>query len=463
MTSTFLRAGTAMVLVLASVPAAQAATCTVVGSSITCTEPLSDPIASDLNDVTVTIDAGASVDNADDSISAIALGGDNATVINNGDVNQNADDEYAITGAGSGLTVQNTGNITSGDRGIEMIGGENLTVINSGTITSVRQAVRSGVPGATVQNTGTITASEGRAVQVRGNGVTIVNDGQLIGGEEVVEGRGDFNLTNNGTIRLIDPAIEDEDGVQFAGGMVLNTGSITGSDDGIDLDEGVVTNTAGATILSTGPGSSGIDIDEVYEDLITVRQNTTVTVNNAGLIEGNFAIGADEAATNDIVIENSGTLRGRSGTSLNMAPGQGVVTVALLEGSVIEGDASFGSSNDMVLVDALFSGSLINAGGTFWGSDGEDTFAYEGTFDFGDITAFAQDGDTVSLAFTGEAGPISGIFNSFEFWSLGGETYSTSDVAARVGGGMTPVPLPAGFALLLTALGGLAVARRRAA
>ncbi len=266
-------------------------------------------------------------------------------------------------------------------------------------------------------------------------------------------------------IRLIDPFIEDEDGVQFAGGTVLNTGSIVGSDDGVDMDEGTVTNTSTGEIISTGPDGSGIDIDEIYDDGIVERQNATVKVVNAGLIEGNAAIGSDDAATNDVMIENSGTLRGRSGTSLRMAPNQGKVTLDILAGSIIEGDAAFGSADDSVIVNQLFSGELISGGGMLFGSDGVDTFTYQSAaFDFADITTFDQQGDAVELVFNGVAGVVSGMFNSFEFWTFGGQQYSTDEVSRLVSDNdVAPVPLPAGFALLLTAFGGLVATRRRRA
>ena len=281
---------------LAALPVTAATCGSTASGGILCTAPVNDPVASDAPGATVTVAAGASVASDDAAATPVALTGGGASVENDGVITQFADDDaYAITGAGEGLSISNRGRISSGDRGIEMLSGSDLSVINAagGLIESRRQGVRSAedVPGAYLENAGTIRATEGRAAQLRSFGATLVNTGDLLGGEEVVEARGYFTLENRGTIRLIDETVEDEDGVQFASGTARNWGTIRGTDDGIDVDEGLIENYADGEIISLAPDAndnSGIDVDEVYDDegINPIRPSGALTIRNAGLVEG---------------------------------------------------------------------------------------------------------------------------------------------------------------------------------
>ncbi|MGB3246908.1 MAG: VPLPA-CTERM sorting domain-containing protein [Sulfitobacter sp.] len=457
--------GTAMALALLVCAPAQAATCTTLGAVITCGEVNSDPVASPDNGVSVVIEGGASVLSADRDATAVALTGNNVTVQNAGTITQSdtRNNGYAITGTGAGLTVDNVGTIESGDRAIEMLSGSGLRVLNhtGAAITARRQTIRSleGVTGAYVENDGTISSADGRALQLRGNGATVINRGDLIGGEEVVEARGDFTLENYGNIYLNDPLIEDEDAVQFASGQVDNYGSITGSDDGIDMDEGVVVNHVGgiirSTALDTNP-NSGIDIDEVFDDGITERANGLVKIVNMGLIEGPTAIGTDDAATNEIQVFNTGTLLGRGGTAIRLAGGQGNSELHLAGASQVIGDVLFGGGDDLVSIGTITSGLLAN--GIFSGGLGVNSVLFDG-FDLMDITSFMVDGNEVALSFLSSGDILTGTFFDFDTWTVGNINYSTAALFAAVS--PSQVPLPAGLPLLLACLGALGLARRR--
>ncbi|GHF53433.1 VPLPA-CTERM sorting domain-containing protein [Seohaeicola zhoushanensis] len=455
---------TTTALALCAAAPALAATCTPVGAGFTCTVLGSDPILSTANGATVTVQSGASVVSIDDKVTPVAMQGDNATVLNDGLIEQADTAGFAITGEGTGLKVVNAGQIKSGGRSIVMLSGSGLEVINQAgaTIESRQQTIRAeeNITNTRVENWGTISATDGRALQLRAEGSTVINHGLLTGGEEVVEARGGFHLENYGTIKLNDEAnIVDEDGVQFAGGTVLNAGMIRGTDDGIDMDEGTVTNTATGRIISLAPDAndnSGIDIDEVYEDGVNPnRQNGTVKIVNAGLIEGPSAIGADDAATNSVEIENAGTLRGRGDLAIRLAPVQGDSKLTVLAGSEIFGGIRFGSGNDQVIVDALFGGAI--ADGVIDGGLGLNTALFAG-FQLDDLLSFSLKDGLVSLAFLDDEREVSGLFRNFTYWELDGTRYSTEALASAA----TPVPLPAGLPLLLAGLGGLALLRRRA-
>lgn len=466
MKRTSLLAGTAMAIALMGGVSAQAATCGITATQILCSAPDGDPIVSLVDDIEVVVEDTASVVSNGEDETTVALGGDGVTIENAGLI-ENTNTEkggYAITGSGDGMTVTNTGTIASGDRGIEMLDGSGLNVINQagGTITARRQTVRSGVdtPGARVENHGTIFSSEGRALQLRSFGATVINYGNLIGAEEVVEARGNFTLENHGIIALSDPSIEDEDGVQFASGTVNNYGLIAGSDDGIDLDEGLIVNHLSGVIRSTSatPDShsdSAIDIDPEYEDGINpVRASGSVEIINRGLIEGPRAIGADDAATNKVTITNSGTLRGRLGTAVQLAPGQGDSRVNLLGESRIYGDVLFGGGDDVVSISTITSGLLSDD--VFDGGLGMNSVIFTDT-GLSAFATFIAAGDTVKLSFLSDGDTLFGSFVGFSSWSVEGHVYTTDELSRA----LAPVPLPAALPMLLVALGGIAAVRRR--
>lgn len=454
-----------------STAVAQAATCNGLGTTgILCPAGTNDPFVSSADATIVIVGNGATVENVATDGTAVAMKGNDAqvTVDAGGEITNADPDEggYAITGGGSpdttdhGLAVLNNGLISSTDRGIAMLGGSDLYVENgvNGRIETREQAVRSqDATGAEVINHGVIQATKGRALQLRGNGASVTNHGTLIGGEEVIEARGDFSLLNTGSIRLYDESVLDEDGVQFAGGTVINRGSIRGTDDGIDMDEGLVQNASGAVIMSVlADGGNGVDVDEVYDDGIIERQNGTVRIENAGLIQGAQAVGSADDATNSIQIVNSGILRGTgaAGRAVGMASGQGDSSIDILSGSVIEGDVVFGQGNDRVSVLSGFDGLL--ATGVFQGGMGTNVAVFE-AFGLDDVLSFANIGNAWSIALDNGTDAVTGRFADFGTWTFGTTSYTTAELQAA----MPAVPLPAGFLLLGSALGAVALRRRR--
>lgn len=434
------------------------------GGSFVCDQADSAPIV--LQDQErAQVNSGASVVSDDDDVPPVTLNGDGASVyVTPNGVIENKDDRgQAVLGRGDNNAIDNDGRIISGDRGIVMEGGSNLRVNNDGVIQSRRQAIRAGTdsPGAYVVNRGLIQSDEGRALQLRSYGATVLNYGTLLGAEEVVEARGNFRLENYGTIRISDPTIEDEDGVQFAGGSVHNEGLIEGTDDGIDLDEGTIFNGARGVIRSLAPDendNSGIDVDEVYKDGVNPKRAPgTVRITNEGLIEGPSAIGTDPASTSSLEITNSGRLVGRGGTSVRMAEGQGASSIVLRDTSTVVGDILFGNGNDRLSVVNLTSGTLVD--GVINGRGGVDIADFTG-YNLLDFSGFAAQGNAVSFNFVSAGQSYAATFLNFESWVIGTVTYDVAGLRAAIGN-PAPVPLPAGLPLLLLGLGGLSVLRRR--
>ena len=458
---------TTALLALALPGLAQAASCTSAISGgnpvLICDTPASDPVSDASDNLTVFVTAAGSVESSDRDDTTLELDGTNVTVENMGTISISDDrkNANAITSLGENLTVNNTGTISSGDRAIHALDGfvGGLTVHNSGTITSRRQTIRTeeAAPGSYIENDGLISSLEGRAIQVRGQGSTVINRGTIEGGEEVIEARDDFTLYNYGSIRLRDD-IEDEDGTQLASGQVYNYGLIQGSDDGVDIDEGEIFNYATGRIISTGAEGAGIDVDGEFDNSRdTPRPANPLLVENAGYIEGRYAIGADEAATSEITVINSGTLYGRSGRAVDFAPGQGNSAIKLTGNSSVIGDILYGAGDDLLTIDSLTSGTIST--GVIDGSDGFDTVDLA-SYLMADLLSFELDGDLVDLTLQTSNGVVAGQFLNFEFWSFGdGSEYSTAGLASLYS--VSQVPLPAGLPLLVTAFGGLIIARRR--
>jgi hypothetical protein len=454
--------------------------------TLTCTGTDGAPIDDGTDNLSVTVESDAEL--VDDD-RPVELTGSDQLLTNLGLIESVNDD--AVRGKGANLRVDNAGTIDGGDRGIRLqddADGFTLNNLAEGEIFAIEQAVRldndDALTNATITNDGLIQSTSGRAIQSRGPGGTVINNGTLRGGEEVVEAREDFTIVNSGTIALngLDwdaatqtwtntGATDDEDGVQFASGDLDNSGVILGTDDGIDTDEGTITNRAGGVIVSTGAagdpldGGSGIDVDALFEPTVGAdRPAGSLTIENAGYIEGINAIGTDPgsetepSSTSELTILNSGTLRGRSGTAIQMAPGQGNSSLTLSGDSEIFGDVIFGGGDDLLSVGDVASGPLINS--VFDGGAGDNTVQFT-ELALADVASARFGAEQISLSLTTEDGLISGDFRNFGFWQFGSDDALATSALRSALPQAVVVPLPAGLPLLITALGGLAWLRRR--
>ncbi|MCF7979158.1 MAG: hypothetical protein K9L82_14300 [Chromatiaceae bacterium] len=450
--------------------------------TLTCTATANGNIDDDQNNLSVTVESDAQIVRTEGR--PVQLGGSDQSVDNQGLIESGDDD--AIRGTGANLMIDNSGTIRGGDRGIRLQDdADGFTLINreTGQIFAPEQAVRldngDALENANITNHGLIESTNGRAIQSRGPGGTVLNHGTLRGGEEVVEAREDFTIENHGTIAIrglewdattyswtIDGLIatDDEDGVQFASGTADNHGVILGTDDGIDLDEGRVHNHATGVIVSTGSagdslnGGSGIDVDALFEPTLDDdRAAGPLTIINEGYIEGVRAIGTDVASTSEITIENSGTLLGRSGTAIELAPDQGNSSLLLTGNSEIFGDVIFGGGDDLLTVEGLTSGSLINS--LFDGGAGNNSVIFN-DYLLSDLLSFDITNDLIdlSLGITNNS-VMSGQFRNFGTWSFSSDgSFSTQEIASRF---MTPVPTPAILPLFLLGLAGIWASRVR--
>lgn len=323
------RAATALLLVFASAPSAADAQSACApaapgnGERILCSGEGSGIRARNLDDAVFEIDETARIDGVDGQAFEFnervvfsnagrligrddhaVQGRDFSTVINTGTL---------ITyGDGDGINIDhrssatNHGRIEAADDGIQVE--EDSVVVNHGVILSTDK----GIQGA--------------------RGTRVTNHGEIVAGSEGVEvNEADAVVFNHGSIRSEDDAVNVGENAH-----VVNTGTIlvTGPQDGIDLDSGLVENSG--TIRALG-GEDGIDFDP--------SPNASRVV-NTGLIEGAHAIYADPLDEGAQTVENSGILRGLSGVAVDL--GRGDDRLILLEGSRVEGAIEMGEGHDVV-------------------------------------------------------------------------------------------------------------------
>ncbi|KKN49000.1 hypothetical protein LCGC14_0647090 [marine sediment metagenome] len=452
--------------------------------TLLCSAADSNNIDDSRDNLSVTVANSAEV--VDKKDRPVQLKGSNQSLYNYGLIESGDDD--AIRGKGANLTIDNSGTIIGGDRGIRLQDkANNFTLINreTGKIVSENQAIRldndAELENAHITNYGAIESEKGRAIQSRGPGTTVINHGTLRGNEEVIEAREDFTLENHGTIALNGlswdagtktwtntGATNDEDGVQFASGTADNYGVILGTDDGVDIDEGKVHNHATGVIVSTGTasdpldGGNGIDIDPLFEPTKgDERVAGPLTIVNEGYIEGVNAIGADEASTAEVTIKNSGTLVGRSGNAIKLAPNQGDSSLTLSGNSKINGNVIFGSGDDSVIIDGLTPTSGMLSSGIFDGGLGTNSIIFD-DFSISDILSFEISDALIYLSLgVGSNELLSGKFTNFSSWTFGKDgTFSTQELASQFSN-PSAVPLPAALPLFAFGLIGMWAGRKR--
>jgi hypothetical protein len=480
---------TASSVIALGVATTAASACTISATTATCAPGNNPPLTSSLNNLTVEVGSTAEIVTSNE---ALTLGGDDQTVNNAGNLESTARD--GIRSTGDRLTVNNDGTIEAAGRGIRFrTGATGGTVVNgaTGSIKADDRAIAadsdtfggegSSVENVSVTNHGSIESTGARALQLRGKGTTVINHGSMTGAQEVIEGRLDFTLENHATGSIvIKDGVTDEDGVQYASGTVKNWGLIQGSDDGIDVDEGTITNYAGGEIISKPSDTdldragNAIDADDVLQDPAIAPANQAqaglLRIVNEGLIKGPRAISADANRKGRIEVENTGILQGVDGVTIptlnsaavDFALGMAGSLVKLSGESKVIGSVRMTDADDVVEIGSLTSGVLmenITDGiiAVFDGRDGTDHVDLS-AYALTDIASLGFDGTDAVLRLLTAGGLVQGTFLNFEFWKVGETTYSTAELAE-----LRPVPVPAGLPLLGAGLAGLWLLRRRRA
>lgn len=282
----------------------------------------------------------------------------------------------AISATSRGIDVNqvsraNTGSIdigadvTAGTGIYSFNGVYDITVASGATVTGTAALGGSGVgygifatnnPG-TVTNSGTIraTGTGGIGVYLNGDGVITNNASGLISGATGVQLDNLGTLTNAGTVTGMAGV-----GLQNFGGTTTNTGSITGTTDGIR-------NTANVFNLNNTGGSITGGANGVYVTGGILRLANTGTIQTTGGIAGAGLAGVRLASTLTVqnqTITNSGTISGGSdathGYGIDVEDGIAVITNQ-------SGGLITGGTGAIRLANANASTVTLNSGSTVMG------------------------------------------------------------------------------------------------
>ncbi len=244
-------------------------------------------------------------------------------------INAGAND-FPITTGNSPVTVTQT--LTTGEVGTVQEGG--VIDVTSGN------GIEATAAGVTVNNAGSVTSGDKNGILVLGES-TVTNTGTVTGGgENGIAAFGNGNtITNSGTLTGFYKGI-------FAQGSnlkITNSGTVAGGSAGGSADIGIYAQGDNNTITNSGTaaGNGGI---------IAVGSNTTIT-NSGTMTGGNIGV---FAIVNDSTITNSGTVTGGNGGILAYGNGNTITN----SGKIIGGGAavSFGGSDNTL---TLLSGSNV--------------------------------------------------------------------------------------------------------
>ncbi len=439
------------------------ATCAVNGTVATCTGDLSEGVRANaplttLNVNNLTQDIAPTVAGVN-GIEFDVTGDQNITV--NSDTGPfqivtSAYDGYGVrarvTGNGN-IAITSTGNITSGNDGINGLVSESgsVRIVSTGDISS---AYRDGIYGG-VGNGGNVSITSGSTIfayylgiygSVGGDGsisinntgdVTTTYNGAIKGG---LSGAGRIAIVSQGTVRsryfygigaFTDSTTEASEihitntgdiasaygngiwAATYTGGgriVIANSGQISGNWDGISLE-------------AQGPGSASVF--------------NTGSIISTGTLSA-YDSGIDVAADRGVVpatITNSGLIRGASGFAINLRS-DGNDVVNLLPGSIIDGAIDFGNGNNGLGganqndIDTLNFAAGLNAtvdfadsgGSSFWGQGNTDfesapeiiNFAGAGVVVNSGLTAVAVDVTGFALQGTFASDLTDAILNSID-------------------------------------------------
>lgn len=245
------------------------------------------------------------------------------------------------------LATNNPGSTDSSD-GVDAQSNTGISIVNdtSGKIEGARHGITGGNTDVTTNGAftmsitnnagGVIQGDDGSGVNIDGfNGnelVTVVNHGTITGNGVTRDGDGVdvdglVNITNTGTIQSLHAYDDNSEGITVGGGTIVNSGTVVGLNSATNAD-----GTAN-TGIGRGITLAGIDKDPTTDLPIPIEGiygNTSVT--NSGLIRGQSdsaiaVTGAVNAFTVTITNLAGGTLEGGGSTAAAVFTGGNNATV----------------------------------------------------------------------------------------------------------------------------------------
>ncbi|MCY0096963.1 autotransporter outer membrane beta-barrel domain-containing protein [Hoeflea ulvae] len=335
------------------------------GGRVTCTATDVDGFRTTSTEVSVTVNAGATVLGESTFLPPISVG-DNGKITNNGTIDGGNATTSIFAGIGAETEIINNGTISNLKPNTDVVKGLQAagTIINNGLIDVAGGILTTGVRaenGAMATNNAEVrfVAKRGTAMEAAGDGATVVNsmDGFVTvtststsSADRVVgleAGSAGSKAVNAGTITLTATL-----GGGFAAGLASNT------------RETALENTETGKINLTGSGV-GIQVNN-SKDAVNKGE---VVVDASSLVADQYAIGARLGSAG--VFTNSGTIRtissGSRGTGIfftQRGGGQVFTNTGLIESTGVGASGVLNYSTDVVLTNS----GTISAAGT--GSSG---------------------------------------------------------------------------------------------
>jgi len=261
----------------------------------------------------VTVDStGDITSDAEQGINAVDSGAGGVSVTNNGEIQSEKQGIYAYSSA-SNVTVDSTGDITSdANRGIDAVnlGAGEISVTNEGNIQSEFQGIfaYSSAGKVTVDSAGDITSIADRGIYAKNSGageISVTNNGDIRSEDQGIDvystsGKVTVDSTGDITSDTVDAVFVESTG-DLA--VIIQGGTVSGFDDGIDFDGGANNSLINAGILHGMDNAIEGDIGDE-------------TVQNNGIVIGNVDLGG---GTNAFLNNSTGTFR--SGALINLGGG----------------------------------------------------------------------------------------------------------------------------------------------
>lgn len=303
--------------------------------------------------------------------------GDNLTIINNGTISNEGFDTKIID-AGDGLTVTNNGTITSDWKGIE--GEADFTLTNN--------------------EGGLIFSAFDEAVEADGPGLTVINNGEIIAPEDdAIDGGADVTIVNTGLIRG-----GENDGLELDNGTITNSGiieSLSSDPDGDFSDIGLTNRELDAGIDFDGTGDPEANEDGLVTNLAggIIRGDIGINASSGNFVAGEDGMGVAGSAANfgSQTIVNFGTIEGRL-----VNPVTGRIDAVLLSfgddefqqwtGAVVNGWIDLEDGDDTFILE----GASSSVSGSISGGAGDDTAILAGVLDSDNFVGF----ETIQLGST---------------------------------------------------------------
>lgn len=248
--------------------------------------------------------------------------------------------EIAVRSTGKGLTLFNTGTITTTDNSIEL-SGSSAHIVNAGRIESGRNGMDLSLGSCIIENSGSLSAN-------------------TIG----IDAHGAFNtITNTGTITARDAIrITDDAPTTLSSNEIFNSGTLIGRLNAISVSGGQI------RVNNTGLAATTTPSTAAPEAAITLN-GTNVQVDNSGTVQ---AAAGGISATGSIVarIGNSGTVMAETGLKAVSTSGvilrnsgtvEAVFTALVAEGPDLH-VVNRGTASGLTGLSALGTADILNTG-----------------------------------------------------------------------------------------------------